>query len=260
MCAAACLAFLMPSTALRLKGGWWVGLWTGVGMRLLTFNPNIVPAVPPACRLQQTVIPGPRPFYRTDETPSVWFDAKEVRLAICGWLTAWVGCGGGRWHCEVSTHVPVCKCRAAWVAVGVAAATAHSSVGFRCCVDVLFPNRLLPLPHLAGRCGKSRVPISRSPRCVPVPAPRLLLLPLLTGGCCAAMATASAWRCQLVAANSQRVTHVTVALQVHKAALGRVHSERGLGLRFPRFLQIRCACLCGAGDRCGACCSSPGKP
>jgi DNA ligase-1 len=28
-------------------------------------------------------------------------------------------------------------------------------------------------------------------------------------------------------------------MQVHKAALGRVHGERGLGLRFPRFLRRR---------------------
>lgn len=29
------------------------------------------------------------------------------------------------------------------------------------------------------------------------------------------------------------------APQVHKAAVGRVHPDRGLGLRFPRFLRIR---------------------
>lgn len=29
-------------------------------------------------RLQRTVIPGPKPYYRTDERPSVWFDAREV--------------------------------------------------------------------------------------------------------------------------------------------------------------------------------------
>ncbi|KAL4419767.1 hypothetical protein ABPG75_006865 [Micractinium tetrahymenae] len=29
-------------------------------------------------RLQKTAIPGPKPYYRTDERPSVWFDAREV--------------------------------------------------------------------------------------------------------------------------------------------------------------------------------------
>lgn len=28
-------------------------------------------------------------------------------------------------------------------------------------------------------------------------------------------------------------------MQVHKAAEGRVHPDRGVGLRFPRFLRIR---------------------
>jgi hypothetical protein len=85
-----------------------------------------------------------------------------------------------------------------------------------------------------GRCGRSGGPISQFPQWV---AAMWLCLPSahMSLGC----PLFPGWDALTPRPLLMFCNVLLAAKQVHKAAVGRVHPDRGLGLRFPRFLRIR---------------------